>query len=166
MRVETHAPPLFVLVFRKEKSSMPDQKNLFSAYLSVAVFCEKILMENDGGISIIRIFDRFNIGGQAPTMGNQVLRFQILLLFRSGILRGKQLVRIRPHSPTGRDLPALEIPTLFEGDDERGNILRADLNFVVDEEGLFWFDVYLNDQMVTRMPLRVTYRQSATPTTG
>jgi hypothetical protein len=35
-----------------------------------------------------------------------------------------------------------------------------------DEEGVYWFDVFLNDQFMTRMPFRLTYnlvRQAGPP---
>ena len=57
-------------------------------------------------------------------------------------------------------MPSLSFPMLFEGDDERGNALVAPVAFVVEQEGLYWFDVYLNEELVTRMPLRIAYQQA------
>lgn len=34
---------------------------------------------------------------------------------------------------------------------------------LVDEEGLYWFDIYMAEELVTRMPLRVLYQQIGTP---
>lgn len=54
----------------------------------------------------------------------------------------------------------MTFPVLFEGDDDRGNALIAQMNFVANQEGLYWFDVHLNEELATRMPLRVAYQQA------
>jgi hypothetical protein len=145
---------------------MAQQENLLRPWLNLAVICEKILQERDGAISIIRVIDRWNFVGAAKEMGPQVMRFHFFIMFRAGILRGKQRIHIRPHSPSGQDLPAMEFPVLFEGDDERGIAVATEAQIGVDQEGLYWFDVYLEDELVTRMPLRVTYQQTGMPMAG
>ncbi|MGB9071058.1 MAG: hypothetical protein WCC22_00170 [Terriglobales bacterium] len=141
-----------------------EQKDLYRAYLTVAVFCDRVLTEADGTMSIIRVIDRFNVPGTTPEMIPTVLNFTLLILFRAGFLRGKQTVGVRPISPDGETMPSWSFPVLFEGDNDRGCGLGAQLNLTVNKEGLYWFDVYLNDELVTRMPLRVVYQQGAIPT--
>jgi hypothetical protein len=165
--------PAIVLEFlrcpRREDAQMTEkaeQVELYRAYLNIAVFCERVLREADNVMSLIRVIDRFYVRGASVEMGNHVLRFVIVLLFKAGFLRGKQIIRVRPLSPSKKQLPAMEIPTLFEGDEDRGNATVAETQFVVNEEGLYWFDVFLNDELVTRMPLRVIYQQVGTPVSG
>ena len=145
---------------------MDEQRNIFGAHLHVATFCEKILREADGVISLIRMIDRFNVAGETEEMQPVVLQFTVFISFKSGILRGKQKIALRPISPTGKELPAMEIPVLFEGDDDRGPGLGIPVAWAVDEEGLFWWDLYLNNELVTRMPLRVTYQRTRTTIPG
>lgn len=143
---------------------MTEQKELYRAYLAVAVFCEKVLRESDNVLSFIRIVDRINVFGPAPEIKNspiQAIPLTMMIIFKSGILRGKQLISVRPIAPNGEPMPEMSFPLLFEGDDERGNALQTNMQFQPREEGLFWFDVYLNEEFVTRMPLRVTYQQAA-----
>lgn len=143
-----------------------DQKNLLSAWLQCAFFCEKFLREADGVFSFIRVVDRFNLVGAAKEMGPQVLNITMVVVFKVGILRGKNTIRIRPISPTGNEMPAMEFPLLFEGDEDRGVGVLSEVKFPADEEGLYWFDVYLLDELITRMPLRVTYQQIGMTTAG
>lgn len=143
-----------------------EQKELYRAYLQIAVFCERVLQEADGVVSLIRVVDRFLVRGPTPEMGSHILHFNIVVLFKSGFLRGKQKLHIRPLSPSRKDMPGIEVPVLFEGDEDRGNGTIAQMEFVVSEEGVHWFDVYLNDELVTRMPLRVLYQQIGTPIAG
>lgn len=145
---------------------MPDQENIFRAFLHVATFCEKVLHEADGVNSVIRMIDRFNIQGTTEEMQPAALQFNIFISFKSGFLRGKHKVALRPKSPKGEDLPSMEIPVLFEGDDDRGPALQIPVTWVVQEEGLFWWDLYLNEELVTRMPLRVDYQRVQTPISG
>ncbi len=145
---------------------MADQENVFRAYLHVATFCEKVLREADGVMSLIRMIDRFNVMGETEEMAPVVLTFMVYISFKSGFMRGKQKIALRPKSPTGKDLPAMEFPVLFEGDDDRGPALGFQVNWAVEEEGLFWWDLYLNEELVTRMPLRVTYQRMTLPRPG
>ena len=142
---------------------MSEQQNVFRPHLAMAVFCEKILQEADGVMSVIRIIDRFIVSGVTPEMNNQILQFILLISFKSGFLRGKHKISVYPKSPTGKDLPSMDFPVLFEGDDDRGINMGVNLNFVVNEEGLYWFDVHLGEELVTKMPLRVVYQRTGMP---
>lgn len=145
---------------------MADQENVFRAYLHAATFCEKVLQEADGVLSLIRMVDRFNVMGETEEMSPIILSFMVYISFKSGFMRGKQKVALRPKSPTGKDLPAMEFPVLFEGDDDRGPAMAFQVNWPAAEEGVFWWDLYLNEELVTRMPLRVTYQRMRMPTPG
>jgi len=146
--------------------TVPEQENIFRAYLHVATFCEKVLREADGVSSIIRLIDTFNVQGTEDEMQPIVLPFMVYISFKSGFMRGKQKISLRPKSPKGEDLPSMDFPVLFEGDDDRGPAIGFQVNWPVQEEGLFWWDLYVNDELVTRMPLRVAYQQLRMPTPG
>ncbi len=145
---------------------MPEQGNIYRPFLHVATFCEKVLHEGDGVNSLIRMVDRFNVQGISDEMQPVALQFMLYVSFKSGFMRGKQKISIRPKSPKGEDLPSMDIPVLFEGDDDRGPALQIPIGWVVQEEGLYWWDLYLNDELVTRMPLRVDYQRVSMPTPG
>ena len=143
------------------------QENFYRPWLQVAVFCEKVLREADNVLSIIRIIDRFNVRGTTRQLPPTPLRFCMVLAFKSGFMRGKGMVRIQPSNPSGTRLPAMELPILFEGDDERGAVIAAEMTFVVEDEGVYWFDVSILEELITRMPLRVVFQQTEfRPTAG
>ena len=54
----------------------------------------------------------------------------------------------------------MEFPMLFEGDEDRGAAVVAQIAFPVSEEGIYWFDVSLFNEDITRMPLRVLYQRN------
>lgn len=139
---------------------MAKQELLLRPLLSMAVFCERVLKEADGVLSAIRIIDRITVVGATEDMPPTSLRLQLLLGFKSGMMRGPARVRINPAPPSELTMPTIEFPLLFEGDDDRGAVVVADLNFLFRDQGLYWFDVELLGETVTRIPLRVVYQKT------
>ena len=131
-------------------------------YLAAAFFCETVLKENTGVFSAIRILDRVTLqaGRDAPeAMPTTLLTLNAMITFKSGQARGKHTIGIAVEKPSGSEKLALaKLPVLFEGND-RGHQWIVNLRFNVDQEGLYWFDVSVDDRLVTRMPLRVIYQR-------
>lgn len=163
---EDYFVALFLEFHCERGETMSEQPEIFRPHLHVATFCEKVLREADGVNSLIRLVDRFNVQGATEEMQPIALQFILYISFKSGFLRGKQKISIRPKSPKGEDLPSMDIPVLFEGDDDRGPALAIPIGWTATEEGLFWWDLYVNDVLVTRMPLRVAYQQVRMPIPG
>jgi len=138
---------------------MSEQKYLSGPHIQVAVLCEKILMEGDGALSIIRIIDRLTITGPTPEMPPFPYAVLLFISFKSGFYRGKAQIKVIPISPLGKELTTIGFPLLFEGDDERGSYVKGEMRILLQEEGLYWFEIQLESTNVTRIPLRVVYQQ-------
>ncbi len=127
-------------------------------FLQIAALCEKVLQEQDGVLSLIRVVDRYTI--PEPQKGKPPAPIQptAVILFKAGFATGKYYVKLKIHTPSGKVLPEQEFPVLFEGND-RGAGIVAVMNLVLEEEGLYWIDVNLQDAVapVTRMPLRILH---------
>jgi hypothetical protein len=136
---------------------MPSDES-FRPHLQVATFCEKILEEKDGALTLVRMIDRLTHHGQEAEMQPFPFSLALAVVFKSGFMRGRATITVCPVSPTGKVLPALTHQVHFEGD-ERGAGLALHLTFVFEEEGLYWFDVRLNEELVTRVPMRILYQQ-------
>jgi hypothetical protein len=146
--------------------SPPTRPDLEGPYVQIATFCEKVLQEQDGVISIIRAIDRVirtEVGPAPPEkMPPMSLTLTVLIQLRSGGALGRHTVSIRTEEPSGHRRAPVELPIHFEGQD-RGNNLLVDLLVNDLQEGLFWFDVLLdNDRLLTRMPLHVIYQPMRT----
>jgi hypothetical protein len=135
-------------------------------YLQAAIICERVLQEQDGAISAIRIIDRLTHFVQGPDVPDTLPPFQqriaLLVAFKSGAARGRHTIRLDLEKPSGEQAPLGQFPVHFEGE-ERGVNLVINTDFQPDQEGLYWFDVSLGDerlgsQRLTRMPLRVMYQ--------
>src|SRR5271157_4694811 len=92
-------------------------------YLSIAVFCEKLLQESDGGLSLIRVFDRYTVAEPSESIPITTIPLTLVILMRSGIFRGPSTINVVGYSPSGQEIANIPIPTLFEGDNERGALL-------------------------------------------
>jgi|SRR5271157_2688105 len=135
------------------------QDSVSGPFVSVACICQTPLQEANGQLSIIRIMDRIQVAGVTPTMQPQSLQHLVLVvILRSGTLGENQKIRIVPVKPDGTNLPENEVTVLFEGND-RGPALIMPVALVATEAGLYWFDVYWESQLLTRIPLRVQYQR-------
>lgn len=132
-------------------------------FLNAALLCEKVLQEKDGVNSIIRIVTQINIAGPHEELPPTPIQLVAYLAFTAGFAEGKYHIRLTPHAPSGKDMAGAEIPAYFEGKDRGINIVVT-LGLVVKEEGTFWIKVYLEDALVTQIPLRILYQRIGTGT--
>jgi hypothetical protein len=133
-------------------------------YLTNAFFCEKLLQEQDGVVSAIRIIDRWNVNGATEGMPTTIIQGTLVVTMKSGIYRGNAQVTVTPITPSNNRLPPVVFPVLFEGEDDRGVGVILPMAFPAQEPGLFWFEISLAGQalqprVVTAMPMRVAYLQ-------
>lgn len=132
--------------------------------LIAALFCEKVLREADGVLSAIRIVDRViaEIPKELPPSVQPVVELSALVGFKSGDAVGKYIVQLIPTTPSGRRLSGSQpFPIALQGKEHGHNLI---IKFVlpVVEEGLYWFDLTLDDEIVTRMPLIVEHKPAET----
>ena len=140
-------------------------------YLNAALICERILRETDGVASAIRIIDRFTTNVQAVGMelpalpGHRKVAFTLLLYFRSGSARGNETLTLEVERPDGMIRPFLTQSIYFDGGEERGPIIGINVDFDYDQDGLYWFRVSLDEQFITKIPLRLltSYQQISLP---
>jgi len=152
----------YCLPFVCEVRIMTTTRSSTGPYLNAALLCEKVLQEKDEVISVIRMIDRLTLTVHASsspeTLPPMPVSLCALISFKSGNARGRHTVKLVTETPSGVRLPEQLLPVLFEGDD-RGVNLVLNINAVVDQEGVYWFDVILEDQVLTRMPLRILYQR-------
>lgn len=129
-------------------------------YLKTAVFCEHVLREVDGVPSLIRIVDRIThtrTGPDAPAeMPPVSYNLRVFISLTSGEARGSHEVKIELEEPSGLRKPSMSSTVLFEGEDKGVNLV-LNIAATFEYQGLYWFNVYLDDKLLTKMPLRVIY---------
>jgi hypothetical protein len=130
-------------------------------YLAAAFLCERALREVDGVTSFVRVVDRWTITGPTEMMPQTAIPATLVVIFKSGIHRGSGQLTITPISPSDLRMPAITLPVLFEGDEDRGITIIIPMAFAVQEPGLYWFNISLDGQSFSEIPLRVVYHQVA-----
>jgi hypothetical protein len=133
-------------------------------YVQLAAFCEKVLREADGALSLIRVIDRLTVTAHGPGSGELPaelpegnLHVTLVVTLKADDARGRYPISLRVQQPSGVYLPERSFDAMFEGE-ERGVNLILDLQ-VEALEGLYWFDVSINERLLTRIPLRVIYQR-------
>lgn len=150
---------------------MPLGEGISGPHISAAFLCEKVLTERDGVASFIRVVERFTIPtmpklppGVAFPPGIQfpapTIQFNLVAILKSGDLgTGKFNMKIQLIKPDGNAMPSNPIPIFFNGSDENGVAVISPVTIPNPEEGLHWFDVYFEDRLLTRIPMRVFYQE-------
>jgi hypothetical protein len=109
-------------------------------------------------LSPIRLIDRaFFVTGEDDAPLNPQLPFTLMIALKSGSARGSYTIQVRMEKPSAEQVPLLEAPVFFEGE-ERGANLIVQTALVPDGPGLYWFDVLFEQERITRIPLRVIYQ--------
>ncbi|WP_322509391.1 DUF6941 family protein [Anaerolinea sp.] len=129
-------------------------------YVQVACFCETVIQDVKGSFSLIRVVDTIEHSVSGPNPPAEMPPFQfrlnLVLMLKSGMAQGRWDLKIVPQLPTGETGEPLLFTAHFEGD-EKGQNFIIDFSFVVKHEGIHWFKVYLGDDLLTAIPLRVKY---------
>lgn len=137
-------------------------RNLFERgpYVQIAAFCERVLAETDGVLSLVRVVDVITHSEHGPLAPQEMPEvhypLNMLIVFKAGSVRGRHEVTVTPELPSGEALPPVTISILFEGEG-RGALVRSQLDMPFRMEGLYWFNVRFDGQVITRMPLEVRY---------
>jgi hypothetical protein len=142
---------------------MPDT----GPHLQIALFCEKVLEEGDGTLSLIRVIDRITQTASGPDAPEQMPPFltenlTLVIALKGGRARGRHAIKIRPETPTGMHLPTLEQGIQIQPGNAGVNLIMP-LTLPVSEEGVIWFDIFLagpppqEDVLLTRAPLEIQY---------
>ncbi len=132
-------------------------------YVQTAAFCDQVIEGKDGVLSLIRVVDRlFSDPGAGVGEGSPppVHLLTAVVMLKSGSARGGHMLRIRPEAPSGLKLPEIQLSVLFEGEDRGVNVM-VPLALPTGDAGLYWFDILVGDQLLTRMPLRVVHQAQA-----
>jgi len=132
-------------------------------YLQIACFCEKVIEDKRGVLSIIGIIDTLTAeatGPEAPEEMPPVTRqLHLVVALKSGTARGRYQIKIMPELPSGLCLDPVILTAHMEGA-ERGTNIIANMPFTFNLEGLYWFIIHLNDVVLTKIPFRVKYSRS------
>lgn len=144
-------------------------------YLAAAVLSESVLRETNGLNSIIRIIDQvtFSVPKDHVPSPEEFFPYQVQLFisFRAGSFEGEANIQVRPFGDIGVVGPETSMPVLFRGQSvgpQTGTNLHVSLNLGLRGAGQYWIDILLDDNLITRVPLKVLVEtlEDETPGSG
>lgn len=131
-------------------------------YVQVACFCDVVLQDTSGAISLIRVIDTIYRSGSGPNPPEDMQSFNhsfnMVIMLKSGKARGRYNVTITPEMPNGETKDPILFTVHFDGEEKGANIITR-MEFQFKYEGLYWFNVKLDDNLLTAIPLRVRYQR-------
>jgi len=137
-------------------------------YIQMAGLCEQVIEDKTGALSLIRVIDTLThteARPDAPTeMPPVTYPMKMVIMLKSGRARGRHELKITPELPSGEAKPPFTRSIQLEGE-ERGANTIINMVFRFTMEGLYWFNVYFDDSLLTRIPLRIKYNRIVTPPT-
>lgn len=135
-------------------------------YVQVAAICEQVIEDKQGKMSLVGLYDRVivqtRVEGDVPVeMPPQRVPMKIVVALKSGEALGRHHLDTRLLQPSGHysvSFTPPSLPILFE-QEERGVNVVIDTQVPLEQEGLHWFEIYLDDeQLLTKIPLRAVFQ--------
>jgi hypothetical protein len=140
-------------------------------FLAAAFFCEKVLEQKDDVLTVVRIVDQFfvTIPLNMPEGVKPAVQLTGLLSFKKsspGAEAETHEVRMKLRFPSGKVQPLPPREIIFKPDELSGCNMILNFGLGVEEFGLFWLEVSVDDDaVVTRMPFRLLEAVSPPGTT-
>lgn len=135
-------------------------------FVQLAVLCEHAQQDQYGSLSVLNVLEQLVAGSSDPKAPDVMpeFRFQadLVVAFASGTVSGERTLSIVPEQPSGERLEPVAQVVEFRGDDSRVTFV-SNLSIDIGQPGVYWFDVLLDEVLVTRVPLRVRYERNVPP---
>ena len=138
-------------------------RNVFQdgPYLVMALICEKVLQEQDGVKSAIRMVDRITHSVAGPDVAENMppfgVNFQLLIRMKSGKKPGKHQIGVTLFDPRKKELGSITQTINLDQGANRGIDILIPLKMRIEQEGVFWFEIWCDDFLMTKTPLEVRY---------
>jgi hypothetical protein len=158
-------------IIMKVEMGFSDRKNCMEKnrhpYIVAALFCDQVLQGKDETISAIRIIDKVTVQVPfgLPEKTQPILQITLLLGVKSGSLIGDFKMTIRGNRPNGDVQDVASFPLKLQGE-EKGQNYILNLSLGIQEDGVYWFEVVFEDEVITAIPLTVESKKPEPATTA
>ena len=125
-------------------------------HLQAALLCERVTQGPDGLVSIVRLMDRIVV--RAPKTLTEPAPSRVschaVVILKTGSRPGKYKLRLVLTSPSGKLLGEFSLEVTLPNEPDQGVNLVMPIEFTASEEGIYWFDVKLDGETLTRTSFR------------
>ena len=137
-------------------------------YIQMAGLCEQVIEDKTGVLSLIRVIDTIThtvAHPDAPVeMPPITYPIKLVVMLKSGSTSGPRELKIIPELPSGETKKPYMHTIQLESEEHGVNHI-INMLFTFTLEGLYWFNVYLDEALLTRIPLRLKYSRIVTQET-
>jgi hypothetical protein len=146
-------------------------KKFGGPFLAAAVFCEGIVEDQRKMVSALGVMDgvQFFVPSTAPAdfpskAKPATININALLTFRAGDGPRKHKLKVVGYRPDGSQMkPMMKFDLAFPDGLNAGVNIKTTVTLHVYSSGVFCFDVILDNKVVTRMPLIVSFQRPDVP---
>ncbi|HLK41650.1 MAG TPA: hypothetical protein VKU41_33105 [Polyangiaceae bacterium] len=132
-------------------------------FIRAALLCERVLNDSDNAPSLIRIVDLATLTVDSlKRLPPIIVPISLFVSLRAGTRRGKFEMVVRCLRQSGELLRELPTPVEFTDGSTLANYTFA-LSSGLPGEGVYWFEVVFDGQLLTRVPLTVQVRIQPPP---
>jgi len=133
-------------------------------WIQAACFCDMAIQDTSGAFSLIRLIDTIVHGIREPKPPIEMPAFRrslnLMIMIKAGDAKGRSELKITPELPNGSTSESFTYPLHFEGE-EKGCNSCLHISFEFPLEGLYWFNISINNTRITSVPLRIRYEPIA-----
>jgi hypothetical protein len=142
---------------------------LAGPFVSAALICDRVIREVDGALSAIRIVDQVTLIRPPTGLPAEIqiaANLWLLIALKGAPAPGRRNVRITAQAPDGMrtDIGLADVDfasTSSIGPPGANLVVQAVLNF--RQTGIHWFDVLLDGNFLTSIPLEVRLEEGQAP---
>jgi hypothetical protein len=137
-------------------------------FLAAAFLCERVLIEKDDVLTIVRIVDTLTVSIPAniPPGTKPVIQMTGLVSFKKaapGVEAERHTAELRVRLPSDKDQPTSTMDFVFKPDDVAGANLIVNMQLAVEEFGLYRLAVLLDGELMTQIPFKLLEKPADSP---
>jgi hypothetical protein len=124
--------------------------------VNIATVCEKVMVEKDNVVSLIRVVDTFFVPEEALAQAqNSFIPVTGLIVLRGGDFVGEGELSLAVESPDGKktDVPD-KFPMTFSCSDHSNNVV-CNMAISLRHIGTSWVTVLWNGDLLTKFPIKL-----------
>jgi hypothetical protein len=137
---------------------MPNTK----PFVAAAFVCEQVIQEKDGVLSAVRIVDTYFIlpppSGLPPNV-KPGISLTVLVSVKSGDVKGTFQAKFKLRTPQAKTIALGTPKSMVLNGGEHGANWIVKFEMPAEELGLYWFDFYWDDDVLTSIPLKLAPQQ-------
>src|SRR5579864_1184110 len=127
-----------------------------------AFLCQSTIREQGDLLTAVRIVDGFTTSAIGELTTGEVMYFPVnvsaVVIFRAE-MPSKSTLTIKVRDPRGEELQGTRSFSVHSKSLIEGHTLNINFRVPGQKEGDFWFEVYVDDELATKVPLRITHQK-------